>query len=90
MGEMGRTPRINKWGGRDHWGNSLFCWMAGGGIPGGTIVGATDDQAAYPARDPVLPQELAATIYSRMGINTNTDPRVRPFIGNARPVEALV
>lgn len=90
MGEMGRTPKINKWGGRDHWGNSLFCWMAGGGIPGGTIVGATDDQAAFPARDPVMPMDLAATIYSRMGINTNTDPRVRPFIGSARPVESLV
>lgn len=90
MGEMGRTPKINKWGGRDHWGPCLFSWLAGGGIPGGTVVGASDDKAAYPARDAVLPQDLAATLYRRLGINTNTDPRIRPFIGNSSPVAALV
>ena len=90
VGEMGRTPKINKWGGRDHWGACLFAWLAGGGIPGGTVVGQSDAKAAYPANDPVQPAELAATLYRLMGININTDPRVRPFIGNASPVAALV
>jgi uncharacterized protein (DUF1501 family) len=90
VGEMGRTPKINKWGGRDHWGNCLFALLAGGGIPGGAVVGSSDASAAYPATDPVLPAELAATLYRVLGIDTNTDPRIRPFIGNAAPVAALV
>ncbi len=90
MGEMGRTPRINKWGGRDHWGPSLFALLAGGGVPAGAVVGRTDDKAAAPASDPVQPAELAATIYKLLGIDTTTDPRVRPFTGGAAPVAALV
>ena len=90
MGEMGRTPRINHWGGRDHWGPCLFALLAGAGIPAGTVVGSSDAHAAYPATNPVYPQEFAATIYRRLGIDTNTDVRVRPFIGNSAPVAALV
>jgi uncharacterized protein (DUF1501 family) len=90
MGEMGRTPRINKWGGRDHWGPSLFALLAGGGVPSGAVVGRTDAKAAFPASDPVYPGELAATIYRLLGIDTNTDPRIRPFIGTSAPVAALV
>lgn len=90
VGEMGRTPKINKWGGRDHWGALLFALLAGAGVPGGTVVGQSDAKAAEPANDPVLPAEFAATIYRRLGINTNADPRIRPFIGNASPVAALV
>jgi hypothetical protein len=90
LGEMGRTPRINHWGGRDHWGACLFALLAGAGIPGGTVVGSSDAHAAYPATFPVYPAELATTIYRRLGIDTNTDPRIRPFIGSAGPVPALV
>jgi hypothetical protein len=90
VGEMGRTPKINKWGGRDHWGASLFALLAGAGVPGGAVIGATDARAAYPATDPVQPAELAATLYRLLGIDTNTDPRIRPFIGSAAPVAALV
>jgi hypothetical protein len=90
VGEMGRTPKINKWGARDHWGACLFALLAGAGVPAGTVVGASDAKAAYPAVNPVYPGELAATIYRRLGIDTNTDPRIRPFIGNAAPVPALV
>ena len=90
VGEMGRTPRINKWAGRDHWGGSLFALLAGGGIPGGAVVGSSDAKAAYPTADPVYPAELAATLYRTLGIDTNTDLRIRPFIGNAAPVAALV
>jgi hypothetical protein len=90
LGEMGRTPRINHWGGRDHWGSCLFALLAGGGLPGGALVGSSDAHAAYPATSPVYPGELAATLYRRLGIDTNTDPRIRPFIGSAAPVPALV
>lgn len=89
LGEMGRTPKINKWGGRDHWGHSLFALLAGGGVQGGTIIGETDASAAYPATNPVQPAELAATLYRLLGIDTNTDPRIRPFIGSAAPVPGL-
>ena len=90
VGEMGRTPRINHWGGRDHWGACLFALLAGAGVPGGAVVGSSDAHAAYPAINPVYPQELAATIYRRLGIDTNLDVRIRPFIGGAAPVAALV
>jgi hypothetical protein len=90
VGEMGRTPKINKWGGRDHWGEALFALLAGAGLPGGAVIGATDANAAFPAVDAVQPPELAATIYRLLGINTNLDPRIRPFIGNAAPIAALV
>lgn len=90
MGEMGRTPKLNHWGGRDHWGASLFALLAGAGVPGGIVVGSTDATAGHPATSPVYPPELAATIYRLMGINTNLDPRIRPFIGSAAPVAELV
>jgi uncharacterized protein (DUF1501 family) len=90
LGEMGRTPRINKWGGRDHWGECLFALLAGGSVPGGAVIGESDAKAAYPATQPVYPAELAATLYRLLGIDTNTDPRIRPFIGSAAPVAALV
>jgi len=90
LGEMGRTPRINHWGGRDHWGACLFALLAGGGVPAGTVVGSSDAHAAYPATYPVQPPELAATLYRHLGIDTNTDVRIRPFIGNAAPVAGLI
>jgi hypothetical protein len=90
VGEMGRTPKINYWGGRDHWGPCLSVLLAGAGIPGGAVIGSSDAKGAYPATDPVQPPELAATLYRRLGINTNLDVRIRPFIGNAAPVAALV
>lgn len=90
VGEMGRTPKINKWGGRDHWGGCLFAVLSGGGVPDGAVIGQSDATAAYPAVGPVYPAEFAATIYRLLGIDTNTDPRIRPFIGAAAPVAALV
>jgi hypothetical protein len=89
-GEMGRTPKVNKWGGRDHWGNCLFVLLSGGGVPGGAVIGESDAWAAYPATHPVYPAELAATLYRLLGIDTNADVRIRPFIGSAAPVAALV
>ena len=68
-GEMGRTPKINKkLPGRDHWGAVQTVFLAGGGIPGGVVVGASDKDGAYPAASPQPPENLAATIYQTLGI----------------------
>ena len=68
-GEMGRTPKINaKLPGRDHWGAVQSVFVAGGGIPGGVVVGASDAEGAYPAAAPQTPEALAATIFHALGI----------------------
>jgi hypothetical protein len=89
-GEFGRTPQINKYGGRDHWPQCFSVLMAGCGIPGGIVVGASDNQGGYPTDRPIGVPEFAATIYRLLGINTNTNPLIRPFIGDAAPVAELI
>jgi hypothetical protein len=69
MGEMGRTPRINAKGGRDHWTYCYSVLFAGAGIRGGTIYGASDDQAAFVKDKPVHVRDVCATIYDRLGID---------------------
>jgi len=69
MGEFGRTPKINGDGGRDHWPDCYTVLLAGGGVQGGAVYGASDRMGAFPARDPVTPGDLAATIFWRFGIN---------------------
>ncbi len=71
-GEFGRTPRINSGAGRDHWPGVYTSLVAGGGFPRGFVYGASDEQAAYPSRDPVHPWDLAATIYHLLGIDPET------------------
>ncbi|MFM8583253.1 MAG: DUF1501 domain-containing protein, partial [Planctomycetaceae bacterium] len=74
-GEFGRTPKISLLpesyhaAGRDHWGAVQSVWLAGGGVKGGHVVGASDAQGAYPARDPQRPENLAATMYHCLGID---------------------
>ena len=75
VGEMGRTPKVNAQNrspgakaGRDHWGAVQTVFMAGGGTRGGTVIGASDQNGAYPAFDAQQPENLAATIYSALGI----------------------
>jgi len=69
MGEFGRTPIINKDGGRDHYPRVFSMALAGGGIKGGTVVGASDARGMEPASDPVRPEDIAATIYHCLGID---------------------
>ena len=69
-GEFGRTPRINASGGRDHWPGVWSIAMAGGGVQGGQVVGASDGYAAAPADRPVTPQDLLATIYHSLRIDS--------------------
>ena len=68
MGEFGRTPKVNPAGGRDHWPQCWTILMAGGGIKGGQVVGASDDIGATPKDRPTTPAEVAATIYKGLGI----------------------
>src|SRR5205814_2034935 len=70
-GEFGRTPRINKLGGRDHWGHVFSFAMAGAGIRGGQVIGASDKNGAYPATDPVRGGDLTATVFHLLGIDPN-------------------
>lgn len=74
-GEMGRTPTFKNRGsedGRDHWSYCFPCLFAGAGTQGGIVYGKSDHHAAYPADSPVSPADLAATIYSRLGISPHT------------------
>ncbi|MEO2034647.1 MAG: DUF1501 domain-containing protein [Planctomycetaceae bacterium] len=73
-GEFGRTPKISllpehySEPGRDHWGAAQTLFFAGGGVKGGTVIGATDKIAAYPVNSPQTPENMAATIYQALGI----------------------
>jgi hypothetical protein len=69
LSEFGRTPRINDGGGRDHWARCFSAFMAGGGIKGGTIVGASDPDGMDPAERPVKPFDLHASICHALGID---------------------
>jgi hypothetical protein len=82
MGEMGRTPKINDNGGRDHW---TFCYsilLAGAGIRGGSFYGASDAHAAYIKDKPVHIRDICATIYYCLGI----DPEMPVYDHGGRPV----
>ena len=92
-GEFGRTPRINKNAGRDHWPDCYSMLLAGGGVKGGAIFGASDAIGAYPASSPVTPADLAATIYWRFGLHPEDeipDQSGRPYrLADGRPIRAL-
>jgi hypothetical protein len=74
VGEFGRTPKItnNPFPGRDHWPQCYSALLAGGGIPGGHVYGASDKIGAFVARDPVSPEAFHATLYSILGIPPHT------------------
>lgn len=69
MGEFGRTPQINRDGGRDHHGRCFSIAMGGGGVTGGKIIGASDARGFEPAERPIKPEDLSATIYRALGID---------------------
>ena len=70
VGEFGRTPKINANGGRDHWGHVFSCAMAGAGIRGGQVIGASDRNGAYPATAPVTGGDFTATLFHLLGIDS--------------------
>ena len=85
-GEMGRSPRISSdTAGRDHWPGAFSAALAGGGIQGGRVVGASDAKGAYPQDNAKDPQDVLATMYHHLGIDTRTDY----FDLNGRPHPVL-
>jgi uncharacterized protein (DUF1501 family) len=85
MGEFGRTPKINKDAGRDHWGPAGSLLFAGAGVRGGQVIGQTDKQGAYVTRRPVAPADVACTIFEALGV----DPRKPLVTPDGRPIEIL-
>jgi hypothetical protein len=97
-GEFGRTPRIStlpgaSLAGRDHWGRAQSLFFAGGGVKGGTVVGATDRLGGFPKSSPYYPSDLAATVFQVLGLGPNPEYRDRldrPFEATpGRPITAL-
>ena len=85
MGEFGRTPKINKDAGRDHWGQAASLLFAGAGVKPGLVLGKTDKQGAYTTQRPVSPADVAYTILDSLGI----DPRKQLTTPDGRPIEIL-
>lgn len=82
--EFGRTPKINSAGGRDHWGMCGSLFFAGGGTQAGTVIGASDEQAAWPTTTPWGPADVAATVYDALGISMET--RLADQFGRPHPL----
>jgi hypothetical protein len=95
MGEFGRTPRMNKDAGRDHWGNAFSVLLACGSMRMGQVIGRTSARGEYVLDRPIRPQDVAATVYQHMGIDARSisfeDRTGRPtyLIENGEPVREL-
>ena len=92
---MGRTPKINANGGRDHWTSCYSVLFSGAGIRGGTVWGRSDRQAAYPEEDAVGPGDICACIYHCLGIDPEIpirDPAGKPVpvAHGGRPIPAIL
>ena len=94
MGEFGRSPRISSMAGRDHWPKCYTALLAGGGVRRGFIYGSSDKIGAYPATDPVRPDDLAATMFYLLGIDPHSevhDALNRPLqIAQGQPITGLL
>jgi hypothetical protein len=88
-GEFGRTPRLNDKGGRDHWTGVWSALLAGGGVPGGCVIGASDSRGAVPAESPISVPALAATVLGSLGLDPQQSLDL-PEGGHIPLVEAAV
>jgi hypothetical protein len=88
--DFGRTPKINSAAGRDHWASAGFALMAGAGVPGGAVLGRTDEEGGFPTHNEYFTQDVAATIYAKLGIPldlTTYTPDNRPMrLNEGRPI----
>jgi hypothetical protein len=82
MGEMGRSPRVNRAAGRDHWPQCGFSLLTGGGVKAGCVFGKTDKEAGYPIDHPVSSGDIVATIYQLLGV----DPHLMVPDLSGRPI----
>jgi Protein of unknown function (DUF1501) len=95
LGEFGRTPQINKDAGRDHWSNAMSVLFAGGGTPGGQVVGATDRKGFAAVERVLSPENFASTIYAKLGIDPGKilyTPQSRPthIVSDPTPIKELM
>lgn len=94
IGEFGHTPKVNARAGRDHWGSVFSCALAGAGIKGGIVHGASDKHAAYPISGRVAPRDIAATIFHSLGYSPETlmyDQSGRPMpISRGHVIEQIL
>lgn len=93
--EFGRTPKINKDGGRDHWCYAGSLFFAGGGTRGGQVIGATDKQGGYPITASYGPGDVAATIYEAMGLDSrgtlqDRQHRPLPMVPRGAPIPGVL
>lgn len=93
-GEFGRTPRVNNDAGRDHYPNVFSASLFGGGVKGGRVVGSSDAHGAFPRDNPKTPQDVLATIYDHLGIDTKknyltTAGRPIPVLPHGEPIREL-
>ena len=93
-GEFGRTPKANATGGRDHWPGVFSAAVAGGGIRGGRVIGASDSIGGEPADNPKAPQDVLATMYRHLGIDTTAQyedhtGRPHPMLASGTPIDEL-
>jgi uncharacterized protein (DUF1501 family) len=85
LGEFGRTPKVNKDAGRDHWPHAMSILAAGAGIPRGQVIGATDAKGYYASENVHSPEDFAASLYTKMGI----DPHEHLITNTGRPVQLV-
>jgi len=85
LGEFGRTPQVNKDGGRDHWSNAMSVLFAGGKTPGGQAIGATDNKGFAAIERVLSPENFVSTIYTKLGIN----PDKMYYTHEGRPVHLV-
>ncbi len=95
LGEFGRTPKINKNVGRDHWPQAMAVAAAGAGVPRGHIIGATDSKGAAPARDRLSVEDFTATLFTKMGIDPHKVyldalGRPLPIVEGGKPIADLI
>jgi uncharacterized protein (DUF1501 family) len=95
LGEFGRTPTINKDAGRDHWSSAMSVLFAGGGTPGGQVVGATDVKGDAAVERVLSPENFASTVYAKLGIDPGKmlyTPQGRPthLVSDPTPIRELM
>ena len=94
LGEFGRTPKINKDAGRDHWPHAMSVLVAGAGVPPGQIIGSTDVKGYYAAENIYSPEDFACSLYTKMGIDPHkilhtTPGRPLPIVNGGAPIKEL-
>jgi uncharacterized protein (DUF1501 family) len=95
MGEMGRTPKVNSAGGRDHWSYCHNVLLTGGAVQQGLVWGSTDSKGYRPDSHPVRPEDLVATVYAALGIDPSSvvpdmDGRPRPLLSSGAPIRKIL